>query len=324
MISCLDNYIGLLDVTVNPTSGRYVNELPGIDTAQFDLIRKDEAYDIDSAWNDIETRAIRKFETKLNQWGARYFRNFSYVENNVTAQYINNDQVPSNTDYRGWLFRDWASWQKNLSLNLQFVELYSTSNVTSSILVFDARTGDQIDAISFDFVADQINRVFINKQYPLWKYTDLFICYDAEDVTSLKVRNLNFGNFRGSRQGKISNSATVLKDNIAGVGTEGQGLILTFSLNCAWDNFVCQRIQLFEEPYMYALGVEFCNERLFSDRINQYTLLDHERAINLRDQLNEDFESMMDSALKSLSIDFGPQDYCFRCSREINYAPLLP
>ena len=44
-----------------------------------------------------------------------------------------------------------------------------------------------------------------------------------------------------------------------------------FNLECSVSNFVCQRIDSFKDAFLYKLGIEFCNERIYSDRINRYT-----------------------------------------------------
>ena len=282
MIPILKGYIGLLDVTGNPVSGRYVNDLPGITTAEFELIRKkeDDAYDEDSlsiqAWEDIEKRAIKKLEQKLNFWGSRYKRNFNYIGNNVTGQYTNTDSVPKGTSYQGWLFKDFTG-HRDLSVHLQYIDLWSDSNIDSQIVIYNAATGDLIDSINHDFEANKINRVVIGKEYSFVQYPKIFVAYNDQDIGSYKAKNLFFGGIWNLSQKKIANtSSSIIDTNMSAVDSTGQGMILSYSIDCSWNNFVSQRIQLFEEPYLYLLGVEFCNERLYSERISQYTLLDRD------------------------------------------------
>ena len=291
MISCLTDYINLKDVgTTAPKSGRFLNELPGVDTTKFDLVRDEEVYDIETAWLDIQRRAQNRFEAKLNTWGAKYFKNYNSVENVVTGQYDNNTAVPAATNLRGWKFGSFLTTHKNINLILQYAELYSDAAVSSSIFVYNSSNGNLLDQIDFTFTANKINRIFLNKEYPIHKYPDLFVCYDDQVIVSLQASNNGLGAITNTSQGAISNSASILKGNIGGVGTTGQGLILSYSLSCAWDNFVCQRIKQFEESYMYLLGAEFCNEVKFSDRINQYTLLKEQEALDLKDYFNTSYE----------------------------------
>ena len=211
MISCFQNYIGLMNVT-DPVSGRYVNDLPGITTAEFDLIRKteDDPYDDDSiqkdAWEAIETRAINKFEQKLNQWGAKYKRNYNYLDNRVTGEYTNTDGVPKGTQFQGFLFDSFQGY-KDLTLHLQYVDLWSDTNIESKIRIYNAAIGNLIDEINFTATKDTINRVIINKKYSFIQYPKIFICYDDQDIGSKKSRNIRLGSLTNLSQKKISNSA---------------------------------------------------------------------------------------------------------------------
>ena len=164
--------------------GRYINDLPGLDSTQFDLVRKSEDYDIETSWLNVEQRAIRKLEQKLNVWGAKYFKNYNYVDNVVTAQLSKNTVVSSASDFKGLLFNQFLTNYKNMSLHLQYVEVYSDTTIRAPIRIYNAVTGDLLDQVDFNFVADTINRVILQKNYPLWKYPKLFVYYDRDWETS--------------------------------------------------------------------------------------------------------------------------------------------
>lgn len=324
MISCLTNYIGLENVTDNPTSGRYINDLQGIETSQFELIRKEESYDAEAAWAKVEKRAIKKLESQINKWAQKYYARYSYVNNLVTSQVEGNDSISTASNYVGWFFRGFNSFYKNMSLELQWVELHSATDVTTSIRIYNASTGDLLDTVEATLSANTINRVILNKSYPFWKYPNLFIAYDESEVQTKKAVDLGYGYNISLSQQRIPKSSSIIETNLnEGVGTTGQGMVLCFNVNCSLDNYVCQRLSLFEEPYLYLLGVEFCNERIYSDRVSRYTLLDRERAIELKDELEAEYLTSLEAVLKNLTIDY-PNDYCFECERELNPKILLP
>jgi hypothetical protein len=322
MISCLTSYIGLEDITADPKSGRYINELPGIETTQFDLIRKEEVYDTEQAWQRVENRAIRKFENKVNQWAAKYYDRYSYVEDTVTGQYDSNTDIGTSNFYAGWFFNSYASLYKNMKVVIPWIDLYCSNSAVSSIKVFNGTTGDILDTISFTSTANSINRITINKEYSLAKYPNLFIAYDESEIQTMKSSTLPIGYRANFAQKRVSKSSAVIQSNLSDVGNTGQGMILCYSIACGIENFVCQRLSLFEEPYMYLLGAEFCRERISSDRVSRYTLLDREEAVKLRDEFEEQFVEMLQGVLKGLKV---PGDgYCFNCERLINYKILLP
>jgi len=168
MISCFENLIGLLDVTTDPTSGRFVNELQGIDTTQFDLIRDQEQYTIGTAWADIERRTIRKFEQRMLKWANQYFRNVNLISTQVTGQIEQNvTPVTGGNHYVGWLFKEFWSYSKNTLLNINWIQVYAETEVNDgTITIFNASTGTTLDTITYSATAGQINQIAINKQYP--------------------------------------------------------------------------------------------------------------------------------------------------------------
>lgn len=322
MINCLFDYIGLIDVTT-PTSGKYLNRLQGIDTNQLDLIRNDETYTIEDAWDDIQNRAIDEFEQRLQEWGAKFYRNRSYTSNIVTGQYDEDVAVSTGSSLAGWQFDGHFGYYKNMKLTIQNVRLYATNSVNSNIFIYNSSTGDLLETIPFVFQADTINEIPILKSYAAWEYPRLFICYDESEVQTIKASDLFYQYTFDTSEGRVASGSPVKKANINGVGSGGQGMIVTYNIDCSLDNWVCQRLDLFTTPFMYLLGYEFCQERLYSDRINRYTLLNRERARELGDYFLERFNVQLRETLNALTIDFGA-DFCFRCDREVNFKTQLP
>lgn len=318
MISCLENYIGLLDVTT-PTSGRYVNELQGIDTTKFGLVRKEEEATVLSAWNKVESRAIRRFEKSLMTWAMKFYKNYSYVNNAVTGHYDNNNQASTNSNLTGWFF-DSSGYYKNLKLVIPWIDLYSDASVSSSIYVYNTVTGDLLDTITHSFTVG-INRVVIRKEYPVWKYPKLFICYDESEISTIKTNDMTWGSGISVVTKTVPKSISKVSANLTGVS--GQGLVVAFNMECSLDNFICQRISLFEEAYIYALGIEFCQEVLFSERISSYTLLNRDDAVALKDEFVKTYDDIIRGTLVGLKIDYR-DDCCFECEREINYKMIHP
>lgn len=329
MISCLTNYIGLKGVVDNPASGSFINQLPGITTEQLDAIRAIETYDIQMAWEDVEKNGISRLEEAINKWASRYYKRYSYIDNQVTGQIDSDTSIGNSAFYIGWFFNDTYSYYKNLRVQLHNVELYTDEDKTANIFIFNAATGETLDTISFDFKKGIINRVPINLSYAMWRYPKIFIAYDANQLKTLQAADLE--SFYGSTvpnnlsKRKSSTGALPQERNLVSTGNEGVGLIVTFSLDCSIDNWVCQRVQRFTTLYRYALGIEFMNERINSNRLSEYTLVDREDAIALRDEWQIYFDDNMDKTLNSLSFKTYDQDaICFECDRTYNTVYQLP
>lgn len=321
MLTCLFDYIGLKGVTPS-TSGTFINQLQGIETSYLDQIRKEETYDIEDAWDDIQQRAIDQFEQRLQSWAYKYYRKQSYIQNQITSQYDRRVEIPTSGNYAGWVFDNVAQYYQNIKVVIQDIHLYAVNSVATNISIFNSSTGDLLDQIPATLIAGEVNRVYIGKSYPSWKYPKLFIAYDESEVQTLKSDELWFGGITLT-QGRIDKNAQIIDSNITGVGNTGQGMILTYNIDCSLDNWLCKRLDLFKTPYLYLLGYEFFQESLYSDRINRYTLLRRERAVEAANYFLDRFDKQMKGTLDPMNIDF-TNDYCFECDRALNYRAMIP
>lgn len=319
MITCLTNYIGIRDVSGydDPVSGDFINDLPGITTNSFNEIAEDEEYNLARTWTEIEKRAISGIEADINIALKKYFKNYSFVGNTITGLYDDNVAITQSNVLSGWLF-DLYPYSKNLSININVVELYLSTATNFFIYIYNASTGDQLEAIAV-VGAQGINRIPIHKTYPTWKYSRLFVAYDASVVTTIRASDQIFQGFGYMTRGEISNTVSKVYRNHSGAHT---GLIVNFNILCSIDQFVCNRLELFKEAYLYKLGVEFCQERIYSDRVNRYTLLDREEAIRLRDEFKTEYDAKINGVLKGLKIR--DNDFCFECNKEFNMRYAMP
>jgi len=205
---------------------------------------------------------------------------------------------------------------KNLVLNINSIDVYLNAAIDFNIFVYDLNSGAKLDEIRFEG-SEGLATYRINKNYALHRHSDLFICYDASEISVLKQIEYRPSGF--TRSGTIPKTSAKLDDNFTGADT---GLSVTYNMECSVSNFVCQRIDSFKDAFLYKLGVEFCNERIYSDRINRYTLMDREDAEKLRTEFNDQYNLLIDAALKDLKIN--ESDECFECNKAVNYRVMLP
>lgn len=64
------------------------------------------------------------------------------------------------------------------------------------------------------------------------------------------------------------------------------------------------------------------NERLASERLNFFTLVNEERAVELRDFYKEKYENQLDSVLDNLEPEF--DGLCFPCEKKRTFKVSLP
>lgn len=321
MITSLVDYIGLVNVQDNPTSGRFVNDLPGITSRRVEETwNQSDNYDISEAWQRIERTAINMFEQKLMQYAKKYYKNYSEVGLSITGQYDSNVFVPTSTEYKGVFFQLPYSYYQSLSYNINRVNLQSGNTVNTTIYAFNAATGETIYTKEVSLVEGN-NFIPLDWHFPTWKFPDVFIAYDAEEVETIEQNTyatnypIGYTSWR-----KVNKSLPITKNNIIASGSQN-GLIVTFSVTCSLDNFVSNRLILFQEAYLYCLGAQVLRESVRSEEINRYTLLDYEQAEAAITEFNDECDNMIEANMKGLIIEDQP---CFICNRLINQRILIP
>lgn len=318
MIDCLNNFIGVRDLVPynDPDSGYYINDLPGITTQQLEDISDDEDhYEVRLAWDDIYARSSRLLESDIKNAMKKYFKHYSYISNSITGQLTGNDTIASSNVWAGVRF-NFGYEYKSLMLNLAEFTLYLDSDTTFDVKIFDLNTGQELDQITYNGTAG-LNTYRLNKNFVAHRFNDIFVAYDANVVTTKEMSD--YESAYPTELGTISKNSSILSSNFNN-GTIGMSL--TYNLECSVSNFVCQRIDSFKDAFLYKLGVEFCNERIYSDRINRYTLMDREDAEKLREDFKMEYDRLIDVALKDLKVT--ENDSCFQCNKATNYVSMLP
>lgn len=324
MIESLINYIGAIGIQGSPTSGRFVNDLPGITSNRIDqTYDSNDNYTVDEGWKAIERAAIDLFHNKILEYSKKFYLEYDHISSLITGQYRNNEQVTTSAEYKGILFNyDLYGWS-NLAYELDSINLYSDSPVSTTIYAFNAATGETI--FSKDVSLQQgDNNIVTGWHFPVWRYPYIFIAYDAEVVTSVRQKEYALRWPIGYTNNKrVSKSAQIIKGNLITDGNHG--LICTFSVKCSIDNFVSQHLSYFQTPFMYCLASQALRESNHSEAINRFTLFDvqdTEGAEGLRTQYFNEFEAQLKAALDGLKIT--EDNYCFVCNRAVNHRVILP
>jgi len=300
-----------------PDSDYFINDLEGVTTEEIEgLSDTEDHYEPRLVFDDIYNRASRLLENDVITKLRKYYRHYSEDGKGITTQIDEKVDLTMGTAYNGWLF-DLGHQGINRRLTIEKIAIFLNGAVDFDIRVFDASTGEELDKITM-VGATGLQEYNILKSYPFWKYRNIFIAYDDEVVDT--IRTQRFVNPRGNIvTGTISNTAAVLKDSITGTDT---GLMVNYTLECSVDNFVCSRLDFFKDPFLYKLGIEYCKERLHSNRINRFTLITRDRARELKDSFQEEYDSMLDNYLDDIRIN--EHHDCFECAKAITVKPIVP
>jgi hypothetical protein len=316
MIDCLISYVGLKNVNDSPTSSLFLNDLHGITTNQLKEVREiDENDGIDETWEAIESRAIRLLEMDLMSNLKMYFKNHQILFSDVSG-YVDDNTLANHGSgkYAGWLI-DVYSQSPSLKIEINDFRIHLASAQNFNFKIFDANTGQELYTKAVVGV-EGIQTVKILQNFAVYKHNKLFCCYD----TVIPYRAFNSISPPGSlKEGSISTSSTVISTSI---DSSESGMMLGYNVRCGIDEFVCSRLNLFLEPYLYKLGIEFLKASKYSDRVNRYTLLDTEQKNELIEEYQLEYQRQIDAVFEDLKV---PDDgVCFICNKAINKRVLIP
>lgn len=91
----------------------------------------------------------------------------------------------------------------------------------------------------------------------------------------------------------------------------GGGINAKYNVFCSVEKFVCENINLFKYALLWRIGVEITQERRFGERLNRFTTMTAERAEELNEFYNVQYEQEMSNCLKSQNIE--EDAACFQC-----------
>lgn len=92
--------------------------------------------------------------------------------------------------------------------------------------------------------------------------------------------------------------------------------------DCDLEKIICDNKSLFEDAWMYCLGVALMNERMYSSRMNRFTTIDKGQAFELKDYYLAEYEKSINHAIKYLPKEI--IEKCFECRSNIDYVEVLP
>ncbi len=316
MIDCLVGHIGLKRVAKNPTSDVFINDLNGITTNQFESTREiDENDGLLSSWTTLEGRAIRSFEMDIKFNLKKYFKNHQTISTGLTGFVDDNELADHGSGkYAGWLF-DVSTFAQALKIEINDIRVTLANAQNFNVKIFDANTGEELFTKAVIGVAG-INIVKILQSYAIYNHNKIFVAYD----TVIPIRIFNNPLVPGViSQGSIATTSTVLAKNI---GASEVGMAVGYNVKCSIEEFVCSRLELFLEPFLRKLGIEFLKASRDSDDFSRYNLLDTEQSNELITEFTAEYKDLLNSTFEDLQV---PDDgICFICNKAISKRVLIP
>lgn len=326
-LTCLDNFIGLRGActSTTPVSGRYVNDLPGVDLRMLSNLSSEEQRDYDGVWQEIYRRSLNELEGDVVVRMQKYFKKSQLLENRQVG-YFSSPAVTegASAEYKGVALDLYGT--KYTSIFINEVGLWMGADGAVTIKVFDFRAGQELDSLSFTGT-EGMNYFQINKEYFAYgQKAQIFVCYNATTVASQESKvyfpdDTQATDYITPRGAKISTASAVTEANLT-FTADTYGLSVNYNAQCSINRMICSIKDLLVPALYYKLAEQVSVEREFSQRLNKYTLFNNERAKELREHYGEKYTQTLDATLNDL--EMVADGDCIECEKERTYQYSIP
>lgn len=331
-MNCLNNLIGISSICtpVVPTSGLYINNLPGMSLKIADSAADEE---------DVSGTALIQEKIQFSQ---KYIANniidflkdkFEYntiIENGVAGYY--RSDFKTNPIVAGRLkgIRINIYDRPFLELNIQRIGIKLTSSITANVFVYDLMTGKLIDTIEIEALADEVVYIDINKSYTTNRQRlSLFFCidqgeavqYEASIGSGSSCRSCGNGNSVSSiSTGYITSALQKSEANFVSQAGTG-GLTIDYNISCSIEPLVCSMSNILAWPLLYKVGAEIMKEARYSRRLNSIVTIDKADNEELLSYYESEYLRSMNQITSNIKM---PDDICVRCNAKIIKVTQLP
>lgn len=325
-MNCLLNYIGIYGCGGGvPPSNLYINRLPGIELKAIDKLATPDQINFQGVWSDIQERAIRKFKTKVNAKFKERWKLKTITSSVNIGKIIDSNITALGSEYRGYTVELNESGSDYANSNMQSIyvstlPLYLSEAKNTTVKIFDLDTETEIYTKDVTGVQGW-NSVVINQ---IFSENRIYIVYDSTEIDSTELSISKLMNYNSSGCGCVSydfnGNEFIIKGAKSAIGdiynieygSNIFGLSGIFSVQCSYDSIVCNNLPVFETALWYLEGAEFCFERRFTSRLNEFTTFDKNKAKELEEEYNLRFEEELEIAIEGINLD--GNDSCLVCN----------
>lgn len=327
-MNCLTDYIGVkgCGATV-PDSDIYINSLPSINLRQLQGIADSEQENFIGVWNDIQQRAQSKLLLDVSSLLRKRYKLNSFIESFKLIETIGVDNFPAASEERGFQY----DTQNNngqiiksdfYAVNVEYLKLYlsavTTNPITISINCIDT---NEVLFTKNILVVNQVvgwNLIKVNKTFLNQR---LKFVYDATEITSVSTnQNDLINNGCGCTNSHCGGYLKGITGSL--LSNDSYGLVGKISLTCTYEPIICANKDLFSGPYLYLLGSEIMIERIYTDRLNEFTTVRADEAKELNDYFLSEYDQGLKNVIDGISIEFS--DCCISCNNLIRVIEQTP
>lgn len=299
-MDCLIDYIGLKDCETDTSpSGLFINQLAGVELAMINSIADEDQADYLGVWADVQKRAALRFKNDVKALFAERYKLKQIYKSIDVGNIVDQNTNNATNEYKGFKVELNCSDSDYAPSNLQVfyiqtIKFYSIGANPAPVYIFDLDTGETLysnaaytSTLGWNYI--QVNQIYTARR--------IFICIDTNacDLPNLDISTINNSLFYNCNDydycfdcgcgtvGKITGTA---KDIATGIFVDTPnntyGVSAIFSIQCQFEPVVCNNLNVFANAWLYLLGSELMDERIYTSRLNEYTLFDKIKAKELK------------------------------------------
>jgi hypothetical protein len=315
MNKCFENYITLegLSPEINPRSGLYVNDLPGVTLAMFSGLMSEDHSDTQEYWDKLYKRSVNNF---IDEVGSRMDQEF-YIEKVIDSQ-------RSGVFNKPFALNDSSEEQAGVKLDLiktkystteiQAIDIYSVGSPDPEDVVLQI-IDDETDKVLWSTVTDLEEGLNTIDVFETFESKKIRVVYNLSEVASYTTnRNNQSYSSTKSCDPCVTSDTKITQYN-------GGGLIVEFTTKCSIEAFICSQITRFKLSLWYFIGIELMTDAILSKNTNCFTI-DREEAERQLGFYETEVNKKLDNAIKKLRIK--DDLVCFDCKGTISKVTVLP
>lgn len=338
---CLIDQIGVKGCS-QPTapSGLFINDLPGITLKSLDKIASEDDGNFLGVWATVQKRAAVRFRKEVIAAFAKRYRLKTITTSIDTGRQADlTSSVAPVTNFNGLIAELEHEDAQFTGSNLQQIYIANAAMYDKfggnplSIVVFDLDLGIEIFTASIATSVKGWNVFAVNTAFDARR---VFVYYSQKLHTTINqpfqnVKNaVNSGGCWGVYSSHCDCGFRVKAGVQVGATDPSQvvetndafGFQVQISAKCSFEKIICRNIDCFINAFWYLCAVELMNERLYSDRLNEFTVFDRNKAQELHDLFQIQYQGGLvnditepgELPLAIAGINLSLQDCCLECN----------
>jgi hypothetical protein len=338
-LNCLVDHIGIEGCGGEvPVSDLYINRFPGIELKALDKIATQDQVNFQGVWADIQKRAISRFRNEVIKMFKKRYKLKTITQSvDIEKKIDTSSTTAAATEYRGYTLElnrenDIYVASNLQSQYIQTLPLWLPGAINTTVKIYDLDTELELFSLAVTG-ASGWNTVRVDSTFTARR---LYVVYDAtaiasveQDISQLRQAVLygNDGNYclcysSSNVNLEIRGASSTIADkfNIT-YGNDTFGLSGILSILCSFDALICNNLSTFEMPFAYTACSEFCFERQFTSRLNEFTTFGKDKAKELREEYDKRFLDELETAVDGINLDL--KDHCLECNDTFRFADAI-